>query len=379
MISRVLATATSARPFPWAALDSTTHAAIAAHRALRTFAEHEEASAIARALEAIVGARVDIRLRRLDVTSLEGSGARALRGGIGLVLEEPAAPTSTRLALELEPELATALVASALRRTAPRLPVATSSPRIAGALAAVVAAALRRAQPARPLRVLAAGAASDVWSTALRGEDDLVIATLTVVVGDDAFLARIAATRATLETLPSAHLATAGAHGRAELTALGEVRLAIPVVLSTSLVSRDELAALAVGDAFLPGGLRDRTGIAGPVVLAAATSDRGARADLGDDGRVVVRDGAEDLSMAGDNVVIENAAEAPVVVRVEVGAVELPARAWAAVVPGDVIALAHRVADPVVLRANGVEVARGELVEIEGEIGVRILSLAGKT
>ncbi len=66
--------------------------------------------------------------------------------------------------------------------------------------------------------------------------------------------------------------------------------------------------------------------------------------------------------------------ETPLVLRVEVGAVQLTAREWAALGPGDVIATGKRVGEAVVLRVGGAEVARGELVEIEGEVGVRIVS-----
>ena len=45
-----------------------------------------------------------------------------------------------------------------------------------------------------------------------------------------------------------------------------------------------------------------------------------------------------------------------------------------ALASGDVVTLGRRVADPVVLRAGGVEIARGELIQIEGEVGVRILT-----
>jgi flagellar motor switch protein FliM len=64
--------------------------------------------------------------------------------------------------------------------------------------------------------------------------------------------------------------------------------------------------------------------------------------------------------------------DAPVVVRVELGAVTLTAREWAALAPGDVIAVGRRVSEPAILRVGGVEVARGELVDVEGELGVRI-------
>jgi flagellar motor switch/type III secretory pathway protein FliN len=63
---------------------------------------------------------------------------------------------------------------------------------------------------------------------------------------------------------------------------------------------------------------------------------------------------------------------APVVVHVEVGSVTLTARQWAEVRPGDVLETGVTVGGPVVLRALGREIARGELVDVDGEIGVRI-------
>ncbi len=69
--------------------------------------------------------------------------------------------------------------------------------------------------------------------------------------------------------------------------------------------------------------------------------------------------------------------DAPIVVRVEVGAVSMTVREWAKLGPGDVIETGRRIADPVVLRVGGREVARGELVNVEGELGVRIQELLG--
>jgi flagellar motor switch/type III secretory pathway protein FliN len=68
--------------------------------------------------------------------------------------------------------------------------------------------------------------------------------------------------------------------------------------------------------------------------------------------------------------------DAPVVVRVEVGAVTLSAREWAELRPGDVIETGRRIADVVSLRVGGREVARGELVNVEGQLGVRIRELS---
>lgn len=69
--------------------------------------------------------------------------------------------------------------------------------------------------------------------------------------------------------------------------------------------------------------------------------------------------------------------DAPLVVRIELGAVSMTAREWAGLGPGDVIETAQRVAEPVVLRVAGREVGRGELVNVDGQVGVRIQKLLG--
>ena len=78
--------------------------------------------------------------------------------------------------------------------------------------------------------------------------------------------------------------------------------------------------------------------------------------------------------MSNKDALVEAVGEIPVVVRVEVGSVQLLAREWAALGPGDVLTVGRKIAEPVVLRVAGVEVARGELVDVEGDVGVRILS-----
>jgi flagellar motor switch/type III secretory pathway protein FliN len=71
------------------------------------------------------------------------------------------------------------------------------------------------------------------------------------------------------------------------------------------------------------------------------------------------------------------ALEAPVVVRVELGAVSMAASDWARLRPGDVIETGRRVAEPVLLRIAGRVVARGELCDVDGEVGVRVRELVG--
>jgi flagellar motor switch/type III secretory pathway protein FliN len=67
--------------------------------------------------------------------------------------------------------------------------------------------------------------------------------------------------------------------------------------------------------------------------------------------------------------------ETPLVVRLELGSLEMTAAEWAALRPGDVLSSGRRLHEPVVLRAGGREIARGELVDIDGDIGVRITAV----
>ncbi len=82
----------------------------------------------------------------------------------------------------------------------------------------------------------------------------------------------------------------------------------------------------------------------------------------------------DDVSQAAADAALD----APLVVRVELGVVTMTAREWARLRPGDVIETGRRIAEPVVLRIAGRAVAKGELVDIEGELGVRIRELGGE-
>jgi flagellar motor switch protein FliN/FliY len=70
-------------------------------------------------------------------------------------------------------------------------------------------------------------------------------------------------------------------------------------------------------------------------------------------------------------------ANAPVVVRVEVGSVVLRVGELMELRQGDVLGCGVPPNGPIVLRAAGREIARGELVIVDGEVGVRIVQLSG--
>ena len=85
------------------------------------------------------------------------------------------------------------------------------------------------------------------------------------------------------------------------------------------------------------------------------------------------------MSEATEDTLRESALDAPVIVRVELGAVEMSAREWASLRAGDVVTVGARVGAPVLLRAGSRELGTGELVDIDGEVGVRVLSMRTST
>ncbi len=356
------------RPFPWGTLASVTRDSARLGVDFTRFASSKlGGDRLTRALGELVRGEARVSLRSAgSATEIE-----PLAGSLAVLVEEVDAPW--RAVIEAERALVIALVTRALGRPAPRLasPDAPLPPAVAGAFAAVVTAALRRAGGSSLYRVLSAGDGAHVWDAARRYHDDLAFADVHAWVDDDAYLARVGLARSVLGA------AAAAAFDVADLARLGEAKLAMPVVLAASLGTEAELLALRVGDAWMPGA-RSVTpggalGVTGRVMLAAPGCTRGLAADLGADGKVVVRGDGEDLGM-GNDVAVENAGELPVVVRVEIGSVELRAREWAALKSGDVVALGQRVGAPVSLRVGSAEVARGELVEIDGEVGVRIVA-----
>jgi flagellar motor switch/type III secretory pathway protein FliN len=168
------------------------------------------------------------------------------------------------------------------------------------------------------------------------------------------------------------------------LAELGELTLRLPLVVASIAVSRQDLLALEVGGALLAPAA-DGIPASGPVsgVLVAPESERGIRVELRPDGRLVVGETAQarltverDPSSSNEGETLTDVLlDTPVVVRVELGAVSMSARDWARLGPGDVIETAQRIAEPVVLRVAGREVGRGELVNVDGQVGVRIQKL----
>jgi flagellar motor switch/type III secretory pathway protein FliN len=374
---------TTAHVTPWRPLSSCRRVDVEAWHSVRRAAETFLAVPQAgRALEALVGAKVAVALR----TAKRAAAALPLEGGIALELAQ--GDEAVDVIVEVETALAVNLVARALKRPSPRLAgmVGDDEARaLAGGVAAILAAVSRVENPGGPLQIRAAGPSSAV--IAARGARGWIDSgTFDIAVDGESYLARVHV----------GHLKGSSRRrtfDRQELARLGSIPLEIPIVGMTSRATVADVAALEVGDAWMLGpappflaGRNPGSGsvsLGGEVVLAAPDADAGARAILVEGGVLVLRAGREELSLnpmpdeQANDPLVEAVGDVPVVVRVEVGAARMSAREWAEVGEGDVIGLAHKLAEPVTLRVGGVEVAKGELVDLEGEIAVRILSRAG--
>ena len=369
------------KPFPFASLEALTRADLASAARLRHVArELVRVEGIEVALAALLDERVEIRVRRYGRLD----PARGADDALGVMLATAGErATSRRVLVEVEGALGAAITARALRQRAPRVtdPSKMAAPALCGAFAAVLVAALRRAHAGAPLKVVAAGPASALARDLASVEPDVTTAWLTVTIGADAFDARV--------SVPDSSVATprADAMTHAELVAMGDATIAIPLVIATALALRADLDALVAGDAFVPaapGPAVEAGVLVGRVALVPPRGERGLAADLAADGRLVVRGLLEnhpwERAMSSDErasdatTTVEVLEDAPVVVRVELGTVEMKAREWASLGPGDVVVLGRKIGDPAILRVGGVELARGELVQVEGEMAVRIVA-----
>lgn len=138
----------------------------------------------------------------------------------------------------------------------------------------------------------------------------------------------------------------------------GPVRVPASVRRGAAALSLDELDALAAGDVLL------LDAPAGPDALVLPGGAR-ATGRLADD----------DVFHVEEITVTERRAQLPIALEIELGRVELTLGDLARLEPGAALPLALDRRGLVTLRVGERPFARGELVEIDGAIGVRVLSL----
>lgn len=364
-------------PYPWSRLERVQRAETRlAARVRRAFGQGATTRALGRAFGEILTSDVAITVRKVAVAAFDGA-ARSIN------LE--AVASTARLVVDPEPALVTVVLARLLGRAVPSVPTdprAALEPTLGGALAALCVEGARRTGTLLEFRATlnAPAAAEGVrLDVTVRLDGKPYAATLWLFAGS-----------APTSGIPEPDLAL-----------LGELPIAVPLVGAISEGSRADVLTLRQGDVWLPGSgwlyLKgddaDRkpgpSAILGRACLASPTMERGVETGRSEDGRIVVRanlvaleaeprfprgaSGERTKAMSEpDETLREIALEAPLVVRVEVASITLTGREWASLGPGDVIETGVPLAEPVILRVAGREIARGELVTVDGELGVRI-------
>lgn len=345
------------QPFPFGALPALARGDLTARQAVRSRLSGCDAKRLASAWSDVLGSQL----------SLSPRGARmrpstiGTPGDVGILLAS-GDDLDAAVLLEMEGALASVAVAAALRGRAPVVYDTTQVPsaRVLGAAAAVTLAVVRRVSE-EPVRVLAAGPAHALAADLLRRAGALATWQGSVQIDGARYDVRLSS--APTELQPRATGSWSTMH----------TPLEVPVVVARFAIGAAALAALTLGDALMLPDLRPDNGI--DAWLAHGQSEHAVRAVVRDHGVVY---GGEPATLPWTEQTMsesfrESLGDVPVVVRVEVGSVQLPASRWAELTAGDTLVLGQRVGAPVTLRVSGVEVAHGELVQVEGELGVRIV------
>ncbi|MGZ5966117.1 MAG: FliM/FliN family flagellar motor switch protein [Polyangiales bacterium] len=322
-----------------------------------------DATQIASALTALVGHPVQLEVRRVGVARKPDLGAR----GPVIVLDS-AAP----IAVEVEAEIALAIVGALAGARIPRVSMGRKvEPEVAGALAGIV-------------QHLAREYAADCQIASELAFDDALVIDATVRLGTLRGHARVAISLPELDAAPAMTPSEV-------LFSLGETPLSLPVVVAAGLARAADLANLGLGDVVVVEGFRGAALVAPEAAagvrvtrlvldgeekirveadraeLAAATPPADEAHAMSDDGATLQLPALEESGHLAEHL-----AELPLAVRIEAGSATLSAREWAALAVGDVLVLDRRVGDPVTLRIGGKALARGELVEVDGALAVRI-------
>ena len=164
---------------------------------------------------------------------------------------------------------------------------------------------------------------------------------------------------------------------------LADAHVALRLEVGRTAVARSDLSGLAAGDVILfeRFGVRDARG--GPVTLRLGRGGFGARLDgdaLTIEEHFRLNRGVSsmefDPSQKGEAASTDQLLrELPVEVVCELGRITMSGRELLELRPGAVIPAGRPLSGPVDLTVGGRVVARGELVDVEGEIGVRITQL----
>jgi type III secretion protein Q len=264
--------------------------------------------------------------------------------------------------------LPTQLVARVVGRatgTAPRFDAGGPlSDSLLGAMHAVVAELCRQVAVNAPMETSRAKPRDDGWQVQfwVRLDD--------VSYRGSALLSMTAEPRAKESTLSHDHALIVG----------------LPMVIGLAESTPALLQTLRIGDVFSFGPEMPPNLAGSSATLCAPCAERGLHVALNERG-VVLRgpcnlDYEPSLQPGGDmsdadehNSTADTIEQAPVVVRVELGSVTMSVAQWLDLSPGEVLTTDIPLGAPAVLRVAGRELASGELVNVDGRVGVRIKTI----
>jgi flagellar motor switch/type III secretory pathway protein FliN len=280
--------------------------------------------------------------------------------------------------LEVDPQLVVQTITPFIERP-PGLqnPFESLDASLLGAFAAIVASVLEAAIPEVPFAI--SEATLPRVSTSARASVDRVELTGVVRVAGIAHRASL--------SIPISPAISSSETVTSNLSVWGTLPLSVPLVVGCMTGMAEELVRLRVGAVWLVGdGLWIGREMAGLAVLAPPTSQVGWGASLVGQGGIVLGEGTVTLpgfdehSTTADEAnetLSDVIAKTPIIVRIELGSVTLPAEEWGQLGPGDTLQTRIPLGRPVELRVAGQIVARGDLVDVDGELGVQIRQLGG--
>lgn len=313
---------------------------------------------------------------------------------VAIIVETGVSPRAPRLAIELDARFASCLVDRALGGTAGHelpTPLSPLADVACGVLAYLGARALHAAGAAATHRVRTVVTSPAALARAIGDAGSLVWPTH-VTLGEDSGVVRAWIPETALHA-PSPLAWRAGAE------ALASLPIALVLEVGHATVTAAELATLTPGDVVVLDGASVRLAgqqvsgadarragqqVAGTGVLRAAGATRTRWLVTIADGvaRLEGRARNEERRMTRDTTTasrsgdaMELVGDAPIELRVELARISVPLEDLAQLKPGEVIATGRALGAEVVLRAGERVIATGELVDVDGELGVRVLRL----
>ncbi|NVK32348.1 MAG: type III secretion system cytoplasmic ring protein SctQ [Gammaproteobacteria bacterium] len=151
-----------------------------------------------------------------------------------------------------------------------------------------------------------------------------------------------------------------------------QLRAAVPVVLGVTRLGADDLHSLQPGDVVLMDSsllTQQRVGVLSPIKAWVASVDQL---------NLTLEEGDFPLMSEQSDASVANVKNVPVDVQFRVGNLQMTVEQIAQMVKGQVLNLGRPITGPVELVVAGSVVGSGQLVEIEGQVGVRITETAAQ-